>query len=167
MTQAAINYGRVLWEMGLSEEVIGETDDILRKVPELKQALRSPVVSGEKKRRIIDRVFRQEIRSFLKVLSDRQNINLWNDIFCTWQSLDCEYKGILMAEFIYAKEPEEEKIQRIRDLLCKKYKKKDVRLHMVRDPGLIGGFIIRVGDVETDFSLAGRLKQLELKLVRR
>lgn len=167
MTQAAINYGRVLWEMGLSEEVIGETDDILRKVPELKQALRSPVVSGEKKRRIIDRVFRQEIRSFLKVLSDRQDINLWKDIFCTWQSLDCEYKGILMAEFIYAKEPEEEKIQRIRDLLCKKYKKKDVRLHMVRDPGLIGGFIIRVGDVETDFSLAGRLKQLELKLVRR
>lgn len=167
MTQAAINYGRVLWEMGLSEEVIGETDDILRKVPELKQALRSPVVSGEKKRRIIDRVFRQEIRSFLKVLSDRQDINLWNDIFCAWQSLDCEYKGILMAEFIYAKEPEEEKIQRIRDLLCKKYKKKDVRLHMVRDPGLIGGFIIRVGDVETDFSLAGRLKQLELKLVRR
>lgn len=167
MTQAAINYGRVLWEMGLSEEVIGETDDILCKVPELKQALRSPVVSGEKKRRIIDRVFRQEIRSFLKVLSDRQDINLWKDIFCTWQSLDCEYKGILMAEFIYAKEPEEEKIQRIRDLLCKKYKKKDVRLHMVRDPGLIGGFIIRVGDVETDFSLAGRLKQLELKLVRR
>lgn len=167
MTQAAINYGRVLWEMGLSEEVIGETDDILRKVPELKQALRSPVVSGEKKRRIIDRVFRQEIRSFLKVLSDRQDINLWKDIFCTWQSLDCEQKGILMAEFIYAKEPEEEKIQRIRDLLCKKYKKKDVRLHMVRDPGLIGGFIIRVGDVETDFSLAGRLKQLELKLVRR
>lgn len=167
MTQAAINYGRVLWEMGLSEEVIGETDDILRKVPELKQALRSPVVTGEKKRRIIDRVFRQEIRSFLKVLSDWQDINLWKDIFCTWQSLDCEYKGILMAEFIYAKEPEEEKIQRIRDLLCKKYKKKDVRLHMVRDPGLIGGFIIRVGDVETDFSLAGRLKQLELKLVRR
>lgn len=167
MTQAAINYGRVLWEMGLSEEVIGETDDILCKVPELKQALRSPVVTGEKKRRIIDRVFRQEIRSFLKVLSDRQDINLWKDIFCTWQSLDCEYKGILMAEFIYAKEPEEEKIQRIRDLLCKKYKKKDVRLHMVRDPGLIGGFIIRVGDVETDFSLAGRLKQLELKLVRR
>lgn len=167
MTQAAINYGRVLWEMGLSEEVIGETDDILRKVPELKQALRSPVVSGEKKRRIIDRVFRQEIRSFLKVLSDRQDINLWKDIFCTWQSLDCEQKGILMAEFIYAKEPGEEKIQRIRDLLCKKYKKKDVRLHMVRDPGLIGGFIIRVGDVETDFSLAGRLKQLELKLVRR
>lgn len=123
MTQAAINYGRVLWEMGLSEEVIGETDDILRKVPELKQALRSPVVSGEKKRRIIDRVFRQEIRSFLKVLSDRQDINLWKDIFCTWQSLDCEQKGILMAEFIYAKEPEEEKIQRIRDLLCKKYKK--------------------------------------------
>lgn len=167
MTQAAINYGRVLWEMGLSEEVIRDTDEILCKVPELKQALKSPVVSGEKKRRIIDRVFRQEIRCFLKVLSDRQDLNLWEDIFLTWQSLDCEQKGILMAEFIYAKDPGEDRIQGIRDLLCKKYKKKDVRLHMVRDPGLIGGFIIRVGDVETDYSLAGRLKQLELKLVRR
>lgn len=167
MTQAAINYGRVLWEMGLSEEVVRETDDIFLKSPELKQALKSPVVSRETKRRIIDRVFPREIRSFIKVLSDRQEMSLWTEIFLTWQSLDFEQKGILMAEFIYAKDPGEERIQCIRDLLCKKYKKKDVRLHMVRDSGLIGGFIIRVGDVETDYSLAGRLKQLELKLVRR
>lgn len=167
MTQAAINYGRVLWEMGLSEEAVRETDDIFLKSPELKQALKSPVVSRETKRRIIDRVFPREIRSFIKVLSDRQEISLWTEIFLTWQSLDFEQKGILMAEFIYAKDPGEERIQGIRDFLCKKYKKKDVRLHMVRDSGLIGGFIIRVGDVETDYSLAGRLKQLELKLVRR
>lgn len=67
----------------------------------------------------------------------------------------------------YVTQPEEEQLREIKQTLMKKYRKNDIRLRLIEDPGLIGGFIIRVGDVETDWSLKGRLKQLEQKIMRR
>lgn len=167
MTQAAINYGRVLWDLSLPWETVEEAAGLLRDLPELKGALSSPVVSKGSKRRIIDRVFPEGIRSFLKVMSDRGDMDLSEDSFAAWRSLCCEKKGILEADFYYVNDPGEERVTRIKEMLCRKYGKKDIKLHMIRDPKLIGGFLIRVGDVETDLSFSGRLKRLEQKLVRR
>ena len=49
----------------------------------------------------------------------------------------------------------------------KKYQKQDVELRLVKDSSLGGGFVIRTGDVETDWSIKGRMKQLEQILMRR
>ncbi|MBE7719501.1 MAG: ATP synthase F1 subunit delta, partial [Lacrimispora celerecrescens] len=139
----------------------------LRSVPELKCVLNSPVIAGSSKHRIIDRVFPSEIRTFLKVLVDRRDMDLADDIFKAWRTCVSRQEGILEASLFYVTEPEEEQLHEIKGMLCKKYDKKDVRLRLVQDPGLIGGFIIRVGDVETDWSIKGRLKELEQKIMRR
>lgn len=167
MMQAAINYGQVLYERSISEAVIEEAALALKTVPELKSALNSPVIAKNSKHRIIDRVFPEEIRSFLKVLVDRQDMGLAEDIFVAWRTYVCSQNGILEASLYYVTEPEEDQLIEIKKMLCKKYQKKDVRLRLIQDPGLIGGFIIRVGDVETDWSLRGRLRQLEQKIIRR
>lgn len=44
---------------------------------------------------------------------------------------------------------------------------KGVELTVKYQPDLIGGFILRVGDREFDWSLQGRIRQLEQRLVRR
>lgn len=167
MMQAAINYGQVLYERSVSEAVIEETALALKSVPELKRALNSPVVAKSSKHRIIDRVFPGEIRSFMKVLVDRRDLGLADDAFEVWRSRVCEEKGILEAELICVTEPDEKQLGAIKQMLMEKYRKNDVRLRLRKDPGLIGGFIIRVGDVETDWSLKGRLKQLEENIMRR
>lgn len=167
MMQAAINYGQVLYELSVPETVIEETALALKNVPELKRALNSPVVARSSKHRIIDRVFPAEIRTFLKVLVDRRDMDLTDDIFKAWRACVSRQEGILEASLIYVTEPEEEQLREIKGMLCKKYGKKDVRLRLIPDPGLIGGFIIRVGDVETDWSLKGRLRELEQKIMRR
>lgn len=167
MTQAAINYGQVLYELSIPETAIEEAALALNSVPELKRALASPVVKKSSKHRIIDRVFPGEIRSFLKVLVDRRDMGLAEDIFEAWRSYVCKQEGILEATLIYVTEPEEEQLCKIKQMLCCKYQKREVRLRLAEDPGLMGGFIIRVGDVETDWSLKGRLRQLEQKIMRR
>ena len=43
-------------------------------------------------------------------------------------------------------------------------KKNLVDLTLLQNPGLIGGFVIRAGDREIDWSLRGRLKRLEQKI---
>lgn len=167
MMQAAINYGQVLYELSIPEAAIEEAALVLKTVPELNRALYSPVVAKSSKHRIIDRVFPKEIRSFLKVLVDRRDIGLAEQIFEAWRSRVCEQKGILEASLYYATEPEEEQLREIKKTLMNKYRKKDIMLRLIEDPGLIGGFIIRVGDVETDWSLKGRLRELEQKIMRR
>ncbi|MFT4106655.1 MAG: ATP synthase F1 subunit delta [Lacrimispora sp.] len=167
MTQAAINYGQVLYELSIPEEAVEEAALTLKTVPQLKEALCSPVVGKDSKRRIIDRVFPEEIRNFLKVLADHQSMGLAEDIFKAWRARGFEQKGILEASLFYVTEPEEEQLREIKAMLCKKYGKKDVRLSLIQDLSLIGGFILRVGDVETDWSLKGRFRQLEQKIMRR
>ena len=167
MTQAAINYGQVLYECSVPKTVVEETALVLKTVPELKHALSSPVIKKSAKHRIIDRIFNEKIRVFLKVLVDRRDMDLVDPIFEAWHSFICEKEGILMASLSYVTEPDEEQLKEIKAMLCKKYDKKDVQFRLIEDKSLIGGFILRVGDIETDWSLKGRLKQLEEKIMRR
>ncbi|MDK2965248.1 MULTISPECIES: ATP synthase F1 subunit delta [Lacrimispora] len=167
MKQAAINYGQVLYELSLPEKVIEDTALALKTVPELKRVLNSPVIPKTSKHRVIDRVFDEPVRVFLKVLVDRRDMELAEDIFEAWRSLVCKEAGILEASLTYVTKPDEEQMREIKAMLCRKYEKKEVRLRLIEDPGLIGGFILRVGDVETDWSLKGRLRQLEQNIMRR
>ena len=41
--------------------------------------------------------------------------------------------------------------------LAKKYNKETVELTMVEQPELIGGFVLKVGDIEEDNSIRGKL----------
>ena len=51
--------------------------------------------------------------------------------------------------------------------LAKKYNKETVELTMVEQTELIGGFVLKVGDIEEDNSIRGRLNRLEKKLTWR
>ena len=55
----------------------------------------------------------------------------------------------------------------IEDFLKKEYKTSDVELTLEKKDSLIGGFIIKVGNKEYDWSLAGRCKRLTQRLVTR
>ncbi|PPK82958.1 F-type H+-transporting ATPase subunit delta [Lacrimispora xylanisolvens] len=167
MMQAAINYGKVLFELSIPKSVIEEAALTFKTVPELKRALSSPIVAKSSKHRVIERIFPEEIKNFLKVLVDRRDMNIVEDAFEAWRSYTVEKEGALEAFLYYVTEPEEEQLQEIKAMLGRKYGKKDIRLRLIKDPGLIGGFILRVGDVETDWSLKGRLRQLEQNIMRR
>ena len=50
---------------------------------------------------------------------------------------------------------------------AKKYQKDKVALALEKKPELIGGFVLRVGDIEEDYSMKGRLNRLERRLAWR
>lgn len=167
MTQAASNYGQVLYEMKVPEKMVEEAQTVFRQVPQLKEALKSPVVKRSEKHRVIDRVFPEELQSFFKVLCEHQDVDCIEDLFEAYHEYACEQREILQADLYYVTEPEKEQLEKIRQMLKEKYQKQDVELNLIKDAGLAGGFIIRVGDIETDWSIRGRLKQLEQILMRR
>ena len=85
MTQKAINYGIVLYQLGISQDMVEEIKALVDENLELADALASPVVEHAEKRKVIDRVFdrfgSKELVNFMKTLCDNDGFDMINDIF--------------------------------------------------------------------------------------
>lgn len=167
MNQTAINYAAALYELSIPEDAIRESAELLAQVPQLAQVLKSPVTSLAEKRAVINRTFPQAMQSFLKELCDNQDTGCLDQIFETYEDYSLKMRGILKAELRCASDPTEEDLSRITDHVRKQYGTSEIRWRIVHDPSLIGGFVIRIGDRESDWSIRGRLAQLQQKLIWR
>lgn len=167
MTQLSINYAKVLLELHIPDEDIVRSEQIFAQVPKLLRVFTSPVVRETKKMILIDRIFPETIRCFLKVMCRNHAMDGVLDTFAEYRKLYCEEHRILPAVMTYNSRPDPAQIEAVKQFLCDKYKKDQVDLILRQDPGLTGGFVVRMGDREIDWSLRGRLKQLEQKLMWR
>ena len=147
MTQTANNYGTVLFELGITKEIVEKTKEIFELTSE--------------------RFFPQEIHHFLKELCDHEHMDVIEDVFAAYQNCYDEKNGILRAKMQCAEVPDETQLAQIRNYLAGKYKKTQVELEFEKKPELIAGFVLRVGDIEEDFSIRGRLDRLQQKLTWR
>lgn len=160
MTQTAVNYGIVLYELGVPEEAVKESRRIWMEVPLTGKALTDPVIPEIKKYRIIEQVFPKEMVNFLKVVCKNKQAGKLEEIFEAYEDWAFEKRDILKASLTYVTPPTEEQARKMEELLKSRYKKREVRLVMRQDPGLIGGFILKAAGRETDRSLRGRLERL-------
>ena len=55
MTQTANNYGTVLFELGITKEIVEKTKEIFELTSELPRVLNCPVVSRKEKHRMIEK----------------------------------------------------------------------------------------------------------------
>ncbi|MSS64781.1 ATP synthase F1 subunit delta [Velocimicrobium porci] len=167
MTQTAINYARVLHELSIPRETIMDTKQAFLSVPELNVFFTNPVISKEKKHEVINRLFPKEIKSFLKVLCNHHSFDEVNDIFEAYEDWERQKQNKLLAKLYYFTAPNEEQLAKIKEFLCKEYKANDVEFMLKEQPELLGGFILRVGDKEYDWSVKGRFQLLKQKLTWR
>ena len=61
MTERAMQYGRVLYELKLDEAVISEASDTFSSSEELLSALDNPSVRNKEKHAVIDKLFNKSI----------------------------------------------------------------------------------------------------------
>ena len=113
----------------------------------------------------IDKIFPEEIKNFLKVVCRNQRMSEISQILFAYDRYCKMQEGIQMATLTCVEAPDEKRLEKIREFLCEKYHKTDVKIEIVKDPALLGGFILKTGD--DDWSLKGRLSRLEQKLTWR
>jgi F-type H+-transporting ATPase subunit delta len=167
MTQSAVNYAKVLYELKISEECISNTKMLIENSKELVQALSNPAVKKKEKHAVIDTIFDSEMRNFLKVLCDNHGFSMILHIFDEYKTLLLHSKNILKATITYVTKPDEEQIRKIEEFICKKYNKAGVLLELKEDPSILGGFVLTVGSTEFDTSMEGALTSLYKTLVWR
>lgn len=167
MTERAMQYGKVLFELKVAQAVMEATDLLLRENKALMDALDNPAIKADEKHRVIDKLFDKSITGFLKVVTDNHIISEITDIFEACEECAIEEKNWVKASFYYVSKPSEEQLNAVKERICKEYNKDGVSLELIEQPSLLGGFVLKVKDFETDRSIKGRLEQLTKNLVRR
>jgi F-type H+-transporting ATPase subunit alpha len=163
--QAAIDYAEHMKSTGISKKTLLEVQDIFEAVPQIKVELESGATPVSKKHLIVDRVFPKDIRNFLKLLCDNNDISLWDEICDSFKKLTADpVKKQNQAVLIYVTKPTDEQLSGIKDFLVKEYGNPDIEISMEEDKSLVSGFVLRVGSKEYDWSEKGRIKQLERKI---
>lgn len=167
MTQTAINYAKVLYELQIPDAVIEEADKCFKETPELLHALANPAIPLKEKYAVIERLFTDRMKNFIKTVCKNGRMRQINEIFDVYQKYSKDKRSILEATLFYVTEPTKEQEEKFRAFLKKKYGCQSVELSLQKNRELIGGFVLSAGGREFDWSVRGRMKQLEQKLIRR
>ena len=167
MTQTVINYARVLYELQIPDEIIMEAETYFRNVPELKDALTNPVIPLNEKYAVIEDLFTDQMKNFLKMVCKNGRMRQIREIFEVYETYSKSQRKILQATLIYVTEPTKEQEEKFKVFLKERYGCRDVELKLLEDRELIGGFVLRAGEREFDWSIRLTIKQLEQKLIRR
>ena len=137
---------------------------------ELRQALTSPVVSHPKKLSVLTSLFGERVSDltlrFLRLLVEKQRDGQIPSILDAYRTLRDERTGTVEADVRSAKPLSADEADRLKAALEARTGK-TIRLRITPDATLIGGLVVRVGDLVYDRSVRHQLDQLRDQLAER
>ncbi len=152
--------GKVYEDMGLILSTIEDND-------QLRDVLQSPILTAEAKEKALQALFGKAdplTGSLLSLLSQNKRVGILGAIAEQYIALYEEMQGQDVASVTTAvpldKSLEAKLLKQLKEITGK-----EVVLENHIDPGLIGGFILRLGDLEYNSSISGKLENLKRELV--
>lgn len=153
------------------ESVTGDLqliNEVLASSRELQLALKSPLIKGDIKSRILEGIFGEKVCEktmvFLKLLAHKKRANLISEVVTEFNSLLDERNGCINAEVKSAAKLSDEQARELVNGLATRTGKK-IRPRMSLDEALIGGFTVKIGDTILDGSISHQLDLLRKSLV--
>ena len=102
-------------------------------------------------------------RALLSLLTENGRLDYLPEIATRFAELEAEARNVVDVEVVSATALDERQRERLAGALRQRLSR-DVRLHCSTDPALIGGAVVRSGDLLIDGSLKGRLERLGTEL---
>ena len=161
MTQTAVNSAKVLYDLSVDRKDVNDAEDILSLTPVLKEVLECPVVSLDKKEKVIDDIFQKAklssvIANFIKEMCKVGNADELSDIFKAYHEYWDEKNHILRATVTSAKEMSQDEIKSIKQDIKKKYPDYTVELSENVDDSLLGGYVVKTKVEDFDWDDSAR-----------
>lgn len=172
--KAAETYGEAIFQLAKENNILEqmETDllyvkDLLEELPEFRKFIEAPVLESESKIPVIEKVLKDGISEmalhFLFVMIHRGRSRDIEAAINQYVDKSREARGISTAKVWVAREMTPEMQEKLKAKLEAEMGKQMI-LHVMVDPTLVGGIIVQVGDTRFDASVARRLKDLEALL---
>lgn len=168
-TKVASRYARSLIMLAQKEGKLEEVrsdmllvDHAVDGTYELELLLKSPVVKGDKKSKVIDAIFNGKVgdmvMSFMQILIKKGREGLIHDVAEEVERQYLAENEIQKVEIVSAVALTEDQRKSILDSLSH-LEAKTLTLDERIDPNIIGGLIVKVGDRQIDNSVLGRLQE--------
>ena len=170
-TRAAIRYAKAVLDQAnhakISEVVFGVMKSIqltLAGSKELRVVLQSPVVKAEDKKQALLQIFEKNsdvTKGLIQILSSNKRINLLGSVAGAYVDLYNNSKGVKVATVITAVAITPEIQATVLSKVKEMTGSENVTIHNTIDDSIIGGFILRVGDLQYNASIANQLGNLK------
>jgi F-type H+-transporting ATPase subunit delta len=162
-------YAQAMFDLAQAQNALGKWSDMLQLLAaiagdsQVADLLDNPEITREQVTDLFIEVAGSALdehgRNAIKVLAANNRVALLPVIAELFEELKAEAENTLQAEIIAAKPISEQQQQKIADAL-KHRLGRDVTLEVKLDENLLGGAIVRAGDLVIDGSAKGRLQKL-------
>lgn len=170
-SRAAIRYAKAVLDQAnhanISEVVFGDMKSIqatLAGSKELRVVLQSPVVKAEDKKQALIQIFEKNsdvTKGLIQILTSNKRINLLGGVALAYVDLYNDSKGVKTATVITAVTLTPEIEAKVLSKLKEMTDSDNITINNTIDEHIIGGFILRVGDLQYNASIANQLGNLK------
>ena len=166
MTQTVIDYAKEMKRLSVSNEDVKQTTELLAELPQISIDFEDPTIDLEKKHHMIEMLFPIGIRDFLELLCDHLSFELFPQIVEAYHDEGRKVEKVpsLKVDISYVVPPTDEQLFKIKEFIKDKCHADELDVSLKEDKNLLGGFVIRAGHEEYDWSMRGRLQQIENKM---
>lgn len=164
----SINFDEYVDMLLSSQASVSGLEDAVKIVSaseELLEILDNPNVAANEKQLVIDDLFAVSAREFIGRLAQDCSVSHLSEIADAYIKILNKRNSIAQATLFCVTPPDEKQFKGIKDYICKQENCSDAVLDIVKDDSLIGGFIIRIGEKEYDFSFKGKMEAIKSKVM--
>ena len=169
-SRAAIRYAKAILDQAVENKVIEAVEKDMRSITAtiadsaaLREMLASPVINSDTKKKALLEIFKGSntlTEGAITMLVDNKRISMLNEVALKFIVLNEKQKGKDVAYVTTAvpltPELEKKVLQKVTEITGS-----TVTLENKIDVSIIGGFVLRVGDLQYDASIANKLSSLK------
>lgn len=168
--RALADYADSKGEMKRAAEEASALADAYKRIGELREVLASPVVDAETKLDVVRKAFGHElsasIEGFLRLVIRHHREKWLCFMLPAFVGIYKQRCGIVDMTLTTAAEVDDDFVNQLSARVGVETHSREVRVHRLVDPSLIGGFRFRIDDRLLDASIATQLRRVEQKLGR-
>ena len=168
--RAAIRYAKAVLSLASDQKSADAVNDDMRLIvntiaesKDLSNVLQSPVISSAVKKSVLLEVFKKSNKttlSLINTLITNNRIAILSDVALKYNQLFDQSKGIELATVTTAI-PLTDALKQQVLAKAKELTGKDIEVESIVDENIIGGFILRIGDIQYNASIANQLSKLK------
>ena len=169
-SRAALRYAKAILDLAVENKVTDALEKDMQSIVttisgsnELREMLASPVINGNAKKKALLAIFKgshKVTEGTISMLVDNKRISMLNEVAVKYLVLNEKLKGKEVAFVTTAvaltAELEKKVLTKVAELTGNK-----VTIENKIDESIIGGFVLRVGDLQYDASIANKLSNLK------
>lgn len=176
-SKISVRYSKALFQTALESNTLEKVkddlsilSDFIKNEPLFNHLLHSPLVGTNQKITIFVNTFMNHFSKvtvdFLKLVSRNKREAFLDDMVRNYISLYRKYKGLLTVDLTTVSPLSDELKLRIKNVIHERFQK-EVQFRDFINPEIMGGFVLKVDDLQYDASVSTQLKSIKTQLTER